>query len=111
MNSLSTRRRLLVAESELQRVTMSDDWRSLAGHAATFCGRAKAGGRRTAGWAAAGFAAWVGLRLLVARGRPAGVRPPPGLVSRLFGLAQAGVSLWTALRPLWSGRPTRRPRK
>lgn len=107
MSTLANRRRLLLAESEMHRGKLADEWRSLSDQTVSLRERARAGVDQAAHWAGAAVAFVAALRLLSGRSSAAKLRRPPGVLSRLFGLTRTGLSLWLTLRPLFSGVTSR----
>jgi hypothetical protein len=100
MTALSARRRLLVAEANLHRVRLADEWRDLHRRTDAAARRTAVAARSAAGWAVAGVGVLAALRGLGRRSRRRAARPPRGLLGRAFALARFGVSAWLALRPV-----------
>jgi hypothetical protein len=94
MKPLESRKQLLIAESELNRAQLTQDWRSMAVEAHSLADRARTL-RSFATVAAALIAGLAAFR------RPAAPPPPekPSWASTLLKVAGLAATLWSAFRP------------
>jgi hypothetical protein len=94
MNPLASRKKLLVAESELNRAQLTEDWRTLTGEVHALAGQA-----RTIGSLTAAAAALVGGLAFFRRKKTApGSEKTSWLKTVMQGAGLAGT-LWSVFRP------------
>ena len=94
MNSLASRKQLLIAESELNRAHLAHDWCGITTGVRTLTDRAKSFGAiaSSAAVLVAGFAAW-------RRGKSLGAAAKPSWLQTLLKGAGLISTLWLAFRP------------
>jgi hypothetical protein len=96
---LETRKRLLIAESELNRARLSQEWQTMADEVHVLADRAKTMGA----WAAA--AALLGAGLLAGRrGRPASRVAKRSWFKQVLGVARLVSTVWVAARAVGQRR-------
>jgi len=94
MTPLESRKRLLIAESDLNRVQLGLDWCAVSAEGRTLTERVRTFGAMasSAAMLVAGFAAW-------RRGKPAAPRATPSWRHTLLKGAGLISTLWLAFRP------------
>ncbi|HTA29731.1 MAG TPA: hypothetical protein VK731_04570 [Candidatus Cybelea sp.] len=93
MTSLEVRKQLLIAESELNRRQLREEWRMMAGGVRSLTGRAK-----TAGSLASAVAMLVAGILSFKRARRRAVAGRPSWLRTLIRTALLARSIWSRLR-------------
>src|ERR1035438_1675833 len=93
LNPLESRKQMLVAESELNRAGLADEWQAMAHGVRDFAHRAK----NIAAWASSAALVVAGVTALRRRPPAPGTTKSPWLQKLLKG-ASLVSSLWTALR-------------
>ena len=102
LNPLESRKQLLIAESELNRAQLSQEWQTLAHEAGDFGRRAKTLG----GWALSAVRVFAGLTVL-RTGPPAPNAGKSSWFQKILNGARLASTFWFAFRG-YSQRPERR---
>jgi hypothetical protein len=95
MNPLASRKKLLIAESELNRAQLIRDWQTMAGEVNAFTKQA-----RTASSIASSAASFIfGLAPFCRKKEPAPAAEKPSRWQAILKGAQLACSLWSEFRP------------